>query len=139
MQRTGTIILADDNQNDFDLLSYALETVGINNPVLWHKDGETLVNYLKQKHAPLEMPLLVLIDWNMPRMNAGDVLKWIRKQPEYLNLLTIVLTGSASPIEKQMAYDAGANWHFIKSGNSPDLMRLVQQIKEFWSSSVAPR
>jgi two-component system response regulator len=106
MHRTGTIILADDDQNDVDLITYALETFGIRNPVLWHKDGDTLVDYLKQDHDSRQMPLLVLIDWNMPLMNTADVLKWIRTQPKYLNLL-VVLTGPESPIEKQLAYDAG--------------------------------
>jgi CheY-like chemotaxis protein len=137
MQRTGTIILADDDQNDFDLISFALETFGINNSVLWFKDGETLVDYLKQDHDSRQMPLVVLLDWNMPRMNPADVLKWIRVQPKYLNLLIVVLTGSESAVEKQLAYGAGANWHFVKTGDSATLMRLVQQIKEFWSPDVA--
>jgi len=136
MLRTGTIILADDQENDFDLISFALETSGIKNLVLWFKNGDKLVEYLKQDHDSHQMPLLVLLDWNMPRMNPAEVLKWIRTQPKYLNLLVVVLTGSESPIEKQLAYDAGANWHFAKTGDSAALMRLVQQIKEFWSSDA---
>jgi two-component system phosphate regulon response regulator PhoB len=136
MQRSGIILIVDDQQDDVALISYALSEAGLENPVRWLRDGSATIHYLSRGHAPDHIPLLMLIDWNMPRTNTAEVLKWIRQQPECLDLLIIVLTGSEDPLQKQLAYEAGANWHFVKSGNFGDLVQLVRRIQDFWSSDI---
>jgi CheY-like chemotaxis protein len=133
MKRLGEIIMADDNGNDVSLVSYALREAGLSNPVEWIKDGKTLLHYLKQNQCLGEMPLLIVIDWNMPGSDTLQILKWIRNQPEYLNVLIAVLTGSENPLQKQQAYEAGANWHMVKSPAFTDLAELIRRIKMFWS------
>jgi len=97
-----------------------------------------LIRHLTEDRAQDQMPLLVVIDWKMPGTNTLDILKWIRKQPEYLSLLVVVLTGSESPAEKRLAYEAGANWHIVKSSQFTDLAQLVHRIQQFWSSAIVP-
>lgn len=140
MRHSGTILIADDEQNDVLLISHALESAGIHNPIRWFHDGASLIDFLKQDGAHSEalthMPMLVFLDWRMPRTNTADVIKWIRRQPEYLNLLTVVLTGSDDPNEKRAAYEAGTNWHLVKSADFGRLTELVRRIREFWSYAV---
>jgi len=133
MKRLGEIIMADDNGNDVSLVSYALREAGLNNPVQWIKDGNTLLHYLRQNQLLKQMPLLVVMDWNMPGTNTIEILKWIRSQPEYLNALIAVLTGSENPVQKQQAYEAGANWHIVKSAAFSDLAELIRRIEVFWT------
>ena len=133
MKRLGNIIMADDNGNDVSLGSYALRDAGLKNSVQWIKDGKTLMHYLKQAQLLGQMPLLIVMDWNMPGTNTIEVLKWIRSQPEYLNVLIAVLTGSENPIQKKSAYEAGANWHIVKSSAFAELTELIQRIKAFWA------
>jgi CheY-like chemotaxis protein len=133
MKRLGEIIMADDNGNDVSLVSYALREAGLDNSVQWLKDGPALLYYLRQNQVLRQMPLLIVIDWNMPGSNSLEILKWIRGQPEYLNVLIAVLTGSENPIQKQQAYEAGANWHIVKSAAFADLAELIRRIKVFWS------
>jgi CheY-like chemotaxis protein len=139
MNRSGTILIVDDDENDVSLISCAIMEAGLNNPIRWLRDGEKLIHDLKRDQNVNQFPFLVLIDWNMPKTNTLEILKWIRQQPEYLNLLIIVLTGSESPVEKQLAYAAGANWYFVKSVNFTDVMQLVQRIREFWLLGVASK
>ncbi len=133
MKRLGDIIMADDNGNDVSLVSYALREAGLNNPVQWIKDGSSLLQYLRQNQSLGQMPLVIVIDWNMPGTNPIQVLKWIRSQPGYLNVLIVVLTGSENPAQKKLAYDAGANWHIVKSSAFTELTELIHRIKQFWS------
>ena len=115
---------------------YALREAGLNNPVQWIKDGNKLLNYLQQNQSLGQMPLVIVIDWNMPGTNPIKVLKWIRSQPEYLNVLIVVLTGSENPAQKKLAYDAGANWHIVKSSAFTELTELIHRIKQFWSPII---
>lgn len=136
MKRLGHIIMADDNQNDVSLVSYAFRETGLDNPVQWLSSGEMLIHHLTEDRVQQQMPLLVVMDWKMPGTNPLNILRWIRKQPEYLSLLVVVLTGSENPIEKQLAYEAGANWHIVKSSDFADLAQLVQRIQQFWSCAI---
>ena len=133
MKRLGDIIMADDNGCDVSLVSFALEDAGLNNPIQWIKDGDGLMEYLKQNLLLDQMPLLIVMDWNMPGPNTVDVLKWIRHQPRLLNALIVVLTGSDNPTQKRLAFEAGANWHMVKSAAFGELTDLVSRIERFWT------
>ena|SRR5437868_3067897 len=133
MKRLGDIIMADDNGNDVSLVSYALKDAGLRTSVRWIKDGEALIDHLSQYLLVNQMPLLIVIDWNMPGTNTVDVLKWIRNQPRFLNVLIVVLTGSENPVQKQEAYEAGANWHVVKSAAFKDLATLICRVVGFWA------
>jgi two-component system, response regulator len=132
MKRLGDIIMADDNGNDVSLVSYALREAGLKNPIHWINDGNNLVGYLNQNLRLGQMPLLIVLDWNMPGTNPIELLKWIRSCPDYLNVLIVVLTGSDNPAEKRMAFEAGANWHIVKSAAFDDLTALIRRIIGFW-------
>jgi CheY-like chemotaxis protein len=132
MGRSRTILVADDNRTDVSLLSYALREAGFNYHIRWLKNGETLLRYLRRRETARRMPLLVLMDWNMPQSKPPEILKWIRSQPQYLNLLIAVLTGSSDPGERTRALDAGANWHIVKSADFSDVAQLVDRIQQFW-------
>jgi len=132
MGRSRTILIADDNRSDVSLVSFALREAGFKYHIRWLKSGETLLRYLRRSETARRLPLLVLIDWNMPRSKPPEILKWIRSQPQYLNLLIAVLTGSADPLQRQSALDAGANWHIIKSADFSDVTTLVNRIQQFW-------
>jgi len=133
MKRLGKIVMADDNSNDVSLVSYALKEAGFPNQIEWLTNGNTLMDYLAHERALHQMPLLVVMDWKMPGTNTLKVLKWIREQPEFLSLLIAVLTGSENPTEKQLAYQAGANWHIVKSTDFSELVQLVERICGFWA------
>jgi len=132
MKRLGDIIMADDNGNDVSLVSYALKEAGLQIPLRWIKDGKALTDHLSQYLVLNQMPLLIVIDWNMPGQNTVDVLKWIREQPRLMNVLIVVLTGSQNPVQKQLALEAGANWHIVKSAAFNELTALISRIVGFW-------
>ncbi len=135
MGRSRTILIADDSRNDVSLVSYSLRSAGYNFPIRWLKDGEMLLRYLRRSETARRLPLLVLIDWNMPQSKPFEILKWIRSQPQYLSLLIVVLTGSSDPTERKRALDAGANWHIVKSTDLSEVTNLVNRIQNFWLRS----
>ncbi len=137
MKRLGEIIMADDNGCDVSLVSYALKDAGLKNPIEWIKDGKELMDHLKRELLHEQMPLLIVIDWKMPGVNTVDVLKWIRSQPGLLNVLIVVLTGSENPAQRQLAFEAGANWHIVKSAAFADLTALIRRVVGFWSVGEA--
>jgi len=143
--RFGTILVASNDKDEACLLSYALKAACVKNPIRWLNSTEEVTHFLahggvqKRSRYPAvpEMPLLLFIDWDIPWSGALDLLKWIRQQPKFLSLLVVVMTGT-NPHHKRAAYEAGTNWHFVKSADFIDLMRLVRRLREFWSYAVEP-
>jgi CheY-like chemotaxis protein len=132
MKRLGDIIMADDNGCDVSLVSFALKDAGLSNPIQWIKDGRSLMEHLGHNLILDQMPLLIVMDWNMPGPKTVDILKWIRNQPGFLNVLVVVLTGSENPLQKRLAFEAGANWHMVKSAAFNELTDLISRIERFW-------
>jgi CheY-like chemotaxis protein len=144
--RLGTVLVANNDKDEASLLSYALKAACIKNPIRWLNSTEEVIHFLVHGGAGKgsdsagvpEMPLLLFIDWDIHWSGALDLLKWIRQQPKYLSLLVVVMTGANDPDCKRAAYEAGTNWHFVKSADFIDLMRLVRRLREFWSYAVEP-
>ena len=139
MRRSGTIFVVEDDPDDVSLISYAFRSADIENPIRWIKDGNTLRQQMDSARLAgtrEEMPLLVVIDGKLPGSNAFEILRWIRAQPQYINLLIVFLTGSADPGQRQSAYQAGANWYLVKSTQFSELTELVRRIQEFWSDEA---
>lgn len=134
MSAQRTILVADDDPNDICLLQRAFQKAGADVHIECVQDGEEAISYLKSHdgHVPDELPELVLLDIKMPRMNGFEVLDWIRRQPRFRRLLTIVLTSSDEPTDINRAYDLGANSYLVKPCSIETLTDIAQHLYTYW-------
>lgn len=81
------------------------------------------------------LPNLIITDLRMGAETGIKLVEWVRKQREPLkDTPTIILTGSARPLEFQEAERAGAQRVFRKPTRFEDLQKLVEDItSEFCS------
>jgi len=89
------ILLVEDNDADATLVEMALREFGSNNHLEIVRDGEQAVNYLcrRGEHSNAPVPNLVILDWNLPRMNGMEVLREVRKNPNLRNVPFVVFSG----------------------------------------------
>jgi DNA-binding response OmpR family regulator len=66
----------------------------------------------------------ILLDWQMPKMNGMEFLKWIKKQPNYNQIPVIMETSMISPENIKEGIDAGAFYYLTK----PIDERVLQSI-----------
>lgn len=57
---------------------------------------------------------LIVLDLNMPDMHGIDVLKFVRKNPNYRTLPVVVLTTRGDDTSRQTAHQAGATSYMTK-------------------------
>lgn len=83
MNRSFTLLVAEDNADDLFLLREAFKKAGLTASVHAVSDGVDTIAYLKgegayRDRAKHPYPDALLLDLNMPRRNGFEVLEWIR-------------------------------------------------------------
>lgn len=70
------------------------------------------------------LPDMVVLDWNLPIMNGGDVLKTLRRDARTKNLRVIVLSGLSGTDggELDMARRYGVVCWLVKSSTTPSAL-----------------
>jgi len=138
-----SILLLEDNPDDAWLLERALTKLGFRNLHLV-RDGEEGIAYLSghgqyadRKRYPV--PEFIITDLKMPKLNGLEVLKWLRDNPDFRKVPTLVLTSSRAEQDVASAYGFGANSFLVKPAAFEDLERMGGVIRAYWESCELPK
>ena len=85
MTKSIHVLLAEDNEDDIVIMNEVLVKYDMADNLAIARDGEEALDYIyKQgKFSEAKTPDLVLLDLNLPRKNGMEVLKDIRRNPNY--------------------------------------------------------
>jgi CheY-like chemotaxis protein len=141
---TGLILILEDDENDAFLLIRALHKNKIQGPILVLPDGTAGVAYLKGEgpyadRIQFPWPRVLIVDIKMPKMNGLEFLEWLKKDPEFSIIPTLILSSSNQAADVARAYKSGANSFLVKPGNFADLESLVKVISEYWQRCIVPK
>lgn len=129
------ILLVDDNEGDILLTKEALDDARIINKISIAYDGLEAIHFLKDPPAR-DMPDLILLDINLPRMNGTEVLEVIKSDPELKRIPVIMLTTSSAEKDILASYNNHANCYITKPVDLDRFMDVVRTIEDFWISIV---
>ncbi len=132
-----TILVAEDEDNDFLLIERAFSRLPRKVSLQRVSDGVEAIDYLAgangfDDRSRFPMPDLVLLDLKMPCKDGFEVLHWIRSQARFRSLITVVLSSSDQPVDVSRAYGLGANSYLTKPANFTELTAMVQSFTEYW-------
>ena len=131
----NSILLVDDDANFAELTKACLlHGEGVANEVVIARDGVEAVEHLfyPGRVAPEEMPGLVLLDLNMPRMDGFWVLRKMRAAERTRFIPVVILTSSVDPEDVRMAYTLGANGYLDKFSDGMAWDELVRSVARYW-------
>lgn len=128
------ILLVEDNPMDIDLTLQAFETHAVANPVVICRDGEEALDYIENHNTPEdpELPIIVLLDLRLPRVEGIEVLKKARTHPVWAQIPFIVITTSRENQDIQKAYQLGANSYIVKPVEFSAFAEVIKTIKRYW-------
>ncbi|MDO9597904.1 MAG: response regulator [Azoarcus sp.] len=131
------ILLIEDNPDDEALTLRAFGKNQIGNPVVVARDGVEAIDYLAGtgSHAGRDlstMPVLILLDLKLPRIDGLEVLRRIRAGEHTAMLPVVVLTTSRETQDIEQAYRLGANSYIRKPVDYERFIQAVGQIAVYW-------
>ena len=105
----NTVIYADDDQDDLELVQEAFARYAKDVEVISFKDGVTALSYLQGLSQLDPLPCLVILDINMPVLNGKEVLVRLRQLDTLESVPVVLFTTSSQPQDRNFAgrYKAG--------------------------------
>jgi two-component system response regulator len=132
------ILLVEDNDDDAELTVMAFRDANIANPIVRVRDGVEALDYLHRRgryviESTDGMPIVVLLDLNLPGIGGLEVLKQIRNSPETACLPVVVLTSSDERQDLLGAYTHHANSYVRKAVDYDEFVRASRELGLYWT------
>lgn len=131
------ILLVEDNEDDELLTLRALAHHHIGNEVVVAHNGVEALDFLfgEGEYAGRDlsvMPLVVLLDLNLPKVSGLEVLRAMRANDLTRMLPVVVLTSSLEEQDLIRSYDLGANSYVRKPVDFNDFSEAIRQLGLYW-------
>jgi CheY-like chemotaxis protein len=144
MRSDFTILAIDDDANYLMLIEHAWRSTGVNNPFQCATRVDQAFQYLEGEgeysdRNRFPYPGLITLDLKMPRVDGFSVLQRLKSNPEWADIRSVVLTGSASPGDIKKAYLLGACAYHVKPDAYEDLAKLLRTMFDYWQTTEMAR
>jgi|SRR6478609_4604116 len=128
------ILLVEDNESDELLTIKALKKAEVKNEIVVARDGEAALAHLEQC-AIQDLPQLVILDLNIPKIDGIDVLNAIRTNSKTKMLPIVILTSSKDQRDIEKAYELNVNAYVQKPVSYNEFTKTCEAIGAFWLNS----
>ena len=131
------ILLVEDNPNDVDLTKRALQKSNILNELVIAEDGVEALTYFfggdGKDGCPIDdLPVVVLLDLKLPRIDGLEVLRRLRADEKTKLLPVIILTSSNEQKDVISSYGLGANSFVRKPVKFNEFAEAVRLLGLYW-------
>ncbi|TDH28813.1 response regulator [Segetibacter sp. 3557_3] len=129
------ILLIEDNDGDIVLTLEALYDARLKNEVKVIKDGAAAIEFFASATKE-ELPDLILLDINLPKIDGKEVLQYVKSNPELKRIPVVMLTTSSAQSDITDSYNGHANCYITKPVDLNKFFDLVKVIEDFWITIV---
>lgn len=127
-----SILLLEDDMVDVMTIKRAIKQLNISNELIVKENGEEGLDYLKQC---TELPGLIFLDLNMPKMNGIEFLGAIKPNKKWAQIPIVVLTTSKNDEDKLATFSKGISGYMIKPVDYAQFKDMIETIKKYWNLS----
>jgi CheY-like chemotaxis protein len=127
------IFLVEDNEEHIVMMRESFAGEPRARVVAVARDGEEALAHLREAR---ELPSVVLLDINMPRMDGFEVLEELKADPRLRHIPVVMLTTSRCDEDVVRSYQSGAAAFITKPVDFDGLEAMVRDFTAYWSSLV---
>lgn len=118
---TPTILVADDEEDLRELVSYRLSRSGYE--VVEAVDGQEALELATER-----TPDLMVLDVMMPRLDGYELTRRVREQDSLRSVPVILLTARSQETDVSRGFDVGADDYLKKPFNPDELVARVRAV-----------
>ncbi|HEX2769053.1 MAG TPA: response regulator [Geobacteraceae bacterium] len=141
-EQPHAILLVEDDPGHVLLIEKNLRRAGVTNGIIKLDDGGKAVDYLfsEGEFATTRnpVPLLILLDLNLPVLNGLQVLQRIKADERTRRIPVVMLTTTDSPQEIAKCYDLGCNIYIVKPVDYVKFSEAIRNLGLFLSIVSTP-
>lgn len=124
------IFLAEDDVDDQELLIDALSAYNDQVKVQTACNGKKAITYLENL-PDSALPCLIVLDYNLPEMNGGEILQSLSNDERYQAIPKVVWSTSNSPLYRQLSLELGALAYFVKPSDTVGIKNVAKEMLGF--------
>ncbi len=143
--KSQTILIVEDSDDDYMATVRAFKKANLINPVRRCTNGDQAIDYLLQRgefsgSGKAPRPSIILLDLNLPGTDGREVLGIIKANPDLQKIPVIVLTTSNAEQDIEQCYAAGANSYVQKPVDLVGFIQSVARLTDYWFNvSILPK
>ncbi|WP_394774749.1 response regulator [Flavobacterium sp.] len=137
MNKSGPIIIIEDDQDDQEFLAEVFKGLQYPNELIFFSDGEQALDYLT---ATTIEPFIIFSDINMPKLNGIELRAKVHEN-EDLRMKSIPYLFFSTVAEQQHvidAYSKSVQGFFVKPSDFNQMKDMIKNIVEYWQNCVSP-
>ncbi len=131
-----TILLVEDDDVDAQGIMRSFKKRKIGNSVIRARDG--LEAYEMLQNDEIELPNIILLDLQMPRMNGLEFLTKIRNDQKLKSCVIFVLTTSKADADITASYDQFVAGYFVKDDVGENFSQMIDMLEGYWKIAYLP-
>jgi len=124
------ILSGEDDIDDQQLLEEIFTSLDEQFVLVHIGNGKKITEYLDNLDDD-ELPCLIILDYNMPGLNASEILQVLRNNHRYDTIPKIVWSTSGSAAYKAVCLEMGARDYLVKPSDMKSLVASVQYMMGF--------
>jgi CheY-like chemotaxis protein len=95
-----------------------------------------VIQYLDKLNSESELPSLIVLDLNMPRLSGTETLRMLKNHTVYRHIPVKIFSTSMNDIEKAHCLQLGAEAYIIKPIKFEQCIEIARRFYEFSSARV---
>lgn len=122
---TKLILIGEDDLDDQEFLKEVFISIDDSFSLIFASNGPEVFSLL-EKLEDIQLPCLIVLDYNMPGSNGADILKELKNNRRYDSIPKIIWSTSKSDTYKDICLQLGANDYLVKPSNVNDLVDICK-------------
>ena len=137
MNKSGPIVVIEDDSDDQEILNEIFKELGFRNSVVYFLESEKALDFLVATDIE---PFIILSDINMPRLNGLELREKIHTNEDLRIKCIPYLFFTTSAEQKYVvdAYSKSVQGFFVKPHSYDKLKRTIKLIIEYWLECESP-
>jgi CheY-like chemotaxis protein len=107
MPFTPVILCVDDDEDDLFFIKEIIESQGYSFEINQARNGWEALNYLQEGLKKDELPCLIIMDMNMPRMDGRQTISKLKENEQLAKIPVVVFTTSSNALHQKYFENQG--------------------------------